>query len=55
MFHISKLKRTLHPLENVVSPNVLVELIKTPVAPHESKKVLGFRIDTGGTVCIKKL
>ena len=22
VFHVSKLKRTLHPLENVVSPNV---------------------------------
>ena len=43
MFHVSKLKRTLHPLENVVSPNVLVELIEPPAAPHELEKVLGFR------------
>ena len=43
MFYVSKLKRTLHPLENVVSPNVLVELIEPPAAPHEPKRVLGFR------------
>ena len=43
MFHVSKLKRTSNPLENVVSPNVLVELIKPPAAPHEPKRILGFR------------
>ena len=43
VFHVSKLKRTLHPLENVVSPKVLVELIEPPTAPHEPEKVLGFR------------
>ena len=36
VFHVSKLKRMLHPLENVISLNVLVELIKPPCAPHES-------------------
>ena len=29
VFHVSKLKRTLHSLKNVASPNVLVELIAT--------------------------
>ena len=33
----------LHPLENVISPNVLVELIKPPPPPHEPKKILEFR------------
>ena len=42
VFHVNKLKRTLHALTNVVSPNVLVELIKPPSAPHEPKRVLGF-------------
>ena len=43
MFHVSKLKRTLHPLENIVSPNVLVKLIKPPSAPHEPESILGFK------------
>ena len=43
VFHVNKLKRTLHPLENVVSPNVLVELIEPPSAPHEPERILGFR------------
>ena len=43
MFHVSKLKRTLHPLENVVSPKVLVELIEPLAAPLEPERVLGFR------------
>ena len=43
VFHVSKLKRTLHPLENVVSPNVLVELIEPPSIPHEPERILGFR------------
>ena len=43
VFHVNKLKRTLHPLENVVSPKVLVELIEPPAAPHEPERVLGFR------------
>ena len=34
VFHVSKLKRMLHPLKNIVSPNVLVELIKTPFKIH---------------------
>ena len=41
--HVSKLKRTLHPLENVVSPNILVELVKPPSTPHEPERILGFR------------
>ena len=43
VFHVNKLKRMLHPLKNVVSPNILVELIKPPSAPHEPKRILGFR------------
>ena len=56
VFYVSKLKRTLHPLKNVVFPNVLEELIKPPIslnvleelikppiAPHEPKRVLRFR------------
>ena len=43
MFHVNKLKRTLHPLENFVSPNILVELIKPPFAPHELEKIIGFK------------
>ena len=43
MFHVNNLMRTLHPLENVVSPNVLVELIEPPSAPHEPKRILDFR------------
>ena len=43
MFHVSKLKRMLHPLENVVSPNILVELIEPLAAPHEPERVIGFR------------
>ena len=43
MFHVCKLKRTLHSLENVVFLNVLVELIEPPSAPHEPKRILGFR------------
>ena len=43
MFHVSKLKRTLHPFKNVVSPIVLVELIKPPSTSNEPKRILGFR------------
>ena len=43
VLHVNKLKRMLNPLENVVSPNVLVELIESPFAPHEPKKILVFR------------
>ena len=43
VFHVSKMKRKLHPLENAVSPKVLVELIKPPTAPHELERVLGFK------------
>ena len=42
VFHVSKLKRTLHSLENVASPNILVELIEPPFALHEPKRILGF-------------
>ena len=43
VFHVNKLKRTLHPLENVVSPNILVELIEPPSTPHEPERILGFK------------
>ena len=43
VYHVNKLKKVLHPLENVVSPKVLVELIEPPAAPHEPERVLGFR------------
>ena len=43
VFHVNKLKRMLHPLENIVSPNVLVELIKPSYVPHELERILGFR------------
>ena len=41
LFHVSKLKRMLHPLKNGVSPNVLVDLIKPLSAAHEPKRILG--------------
>ena len=43
VFHINKLKRTLHLLKNVVSSNVLVELIEPSSAPHELERILGLR------------
>ena len=43
VFHVSKLKRMLHPLENVISPNVLVELIGPQSTPYEPKRILGLR------------
>ena len=43
VFHVSKLKRTLHPQENIVPSNVLVELIEPLATPHEPEKILGFR------------
>ena len=43
IFHVSKLKRMLHPEENVVSLNVLVELIDPLALLHEPKKILVFR------------
>ena len=43
VFHVSRLKRTLNPLENVVSPNVLMEFIAPPSTPHEPERILGFR------------
>ena len=43
IFHVSKLKRTLRPQENIVFPNILVELIEPLVALHELEKILGFK------------
>ena len=43
IFYVNKLKRTLHPQENIVSPNVLLELIEPLATLHEPKKILGFR------------
>ena len=42
VFHVTKLKRTLHPQEKVVSPNVLVELIEPLATPPKPKQILGF-------------
>ena len=43
VFHVSKLKKSVHGLENVVSPNLVVDLITPPQIPHEPEKVLGYR------------
>ena len=43
VFHVSKLKKSVHGLENVVSRDILVELITPPKVPHEPEKVLGYR------------
>ncbi|MCO5567643.1 hypothetical protein L7F22_021337 [Adiantum nelumboides] len=34
VFHVSKLKKAVHGLENVVSPDILVDLIEPPKIPH---------------------
>ena len=41
VFHVSKLKKSIHGLKNVVSLEVLVELIEPPIIPHKPEKVLG--------------
>ncbi|MCO5611729.1 hypothetical protein L7F22_065987 [Adiantum nelumboides] len=43
VFHVSKLKKTVHGLENVVSPNILVDLIEPPKIPHEPERILGYK------------
>ena len=42
VFHVSKLKKSVHGLENVVSLKVLVDLIEPPQMPHEPEKVLRY-------------
>ncbi|MCO5573213.1 hypothetical protein L7F22_026982 [Adiantum nelumboides] len=41
VFHISKLKKIVHGLENVVSSDILVDLIEPPKIPHEPERILG--------------
>ncbi|MCO5584795.1 hypothetical protein L7F22_038727 [Adiantum nelumboides] len=41
VFHVNKLKKSVHGLENIVSPNILVDLIEPPRTPHESERILG--------------
>ncbi|MCO5584711.1 hypothetical protein L7F22_038643 [Adiantum nelumboides] len=43
VFHVNKLKKSVHGLENVVSPDILVELIEPPKIPHEPERILGYR------------
>ncbi|MCO5584567.1 hypothetical protein L7F22_038497 [Adiantum nelumboides] len=43
VFHVSKLKKSIHGLENVVSPDILVDLIELPQIPHEPERILGYR------------
>ncbi|MCO5592692.1 hypothetical protein L7F22_046695 [Adiantum nelumboides] len=43
VFHVSKLKKTVHGLENVVSLDILVDLIEPPKIPHEPERILGYR------------
>ncbi|MCO5547581.1 hypothetical protein L7F22_001032 [Adiantum nelumboides] len=43
VFHVSKLKKTVHGLENVVSQDILVDLIEPPKIPHEQERILGYR------------
>ena len=33
----------LHPLKNIVSPNILVELIEPSSTLHEPERILGFK------------
>ena len=53
VFHVSKLEMMLHSLENIVSPNILVELVKPPSAPHELEIILGFK-DRSTRHCVYK-
>ncbi|MCO5610193.1 hypothetical protein L7F22_064429 [Adiantum nelumboides] len=43
VFHISRLKKSIHGLENVVSPDILVDLIEPPKISCEPKTILGYR------------
>ncbi|MCO5599486.1 hypothetical protein L7F22_053590 [Adiantum nelumboides] len=42
VFHVSKLKKSVHGLGNVVSPDILVDLIEPPKIPHEPERILGY-------------
>ena len=43
VFHVSRLRKIVNHNENVVSPNVLVELIEPQSIQHEPERILGFR------------
>ncbi|MCO5579604.1 hypothetical protein L7F22_033461 [Adiantum nelumboides] len=43
IFHVSKLKKPVHEVENVVSLDILVDLIEPPKIPHEPTRILGYR------------
>ncbi|MCO5612810.1 hypothetical protein L7F22_067081 [Adiantum nelumboides] len=43
IFHVSKLKKSVHGVENVVSLDNLVDFIEPPKIPHESERTLGYR------------
>ncbi|MCO5609896.1 hypothetical protein L7F22_064130 [Adiantum nelumboides] len=43
VFHVSRLKKSIHGLENVVSPDILVDLIEPQKIPHDPKRILGYR------------
>ncbi|MCO5587003.1 hypothetical protein L7F22_040948 [Adiantum nelumboides] len=47
IFHVSKLKKSVHGLENVVSPDILVDLIEPQKIPYEPKRILGIELKTG--------
>ncbi|MCO5578595.1 hypothetical protein L7F22_032439 [Adiantum nelumboides] len=50
VFHASKIIKSIHGLENVVSPDILVDLIEPPKIPHEPERILGYR---GSHTCHK--
>ncbi|MCO5589086.1 hypothetical protein L7F22_043052 [Adiantum nelumboides] len=41
VFHANKLKKSVHGLENIVSTDILEDLIEPPKIPHEPKRILG--------------
>ncbi|MCO5609005.1 hypothetical protein L7F22_063225 [Adiantum nelumboides] len=43
VFLVSKLKKLVHGLENVVSPDILVDFIEPPKISHEPKRILGYK------------
>ncbi|MCO5592880.1 hypothetical protein L7F22_046884 [Adiantum nelumboides] len=42
VFRVSKFKESVHGLENVVSPDILVDLIEPPKIPQEPERILGY-------------
>ena len=43
VFHVSKLKKSIHELENIAFPKILVDFIKSPKLLHELEKILGYQ------------